>query len=457
MLEKLTSKNYLKVMLSIALPITLQVLLQSSLSIIDQIMVGSLGETNIASIGFAWKIPTIYFYTIGAIGSTCSILVSQYFGKKEVKEISKSFVTTFIFSLVIAIIFFVITFFFPKPLVSLFTKDNIAIDVATIYLKILSLSIFPYLFFIMICCYLRSIGRVFVPTFSSILSVVVNTALNYCLIFGKFGFKELGTDGAAIASVASTIVETIIILIYFIYVQKKSDIKLEFRIKINKEFLRMSFLIALPLLICEFMWSTGESVYTSIYGHIGTVQSAAMNLIGPVISLSVGLFSGISQASSIIVGNRLGANDKNIAYFIAKKFLLIGFIGSIMIGLIIVLLSNLYTKLYDVQNETKEIIKNLLLMFALVLWIKVSNMIMGGIIRSGGKTKYVMYLDLVGTWLIGVPSGYISAFYFNLSIEWVYLIIAFEELIRLILGIIIFKNKKWCHTLKGNEERKVYD
>lgn len=448
MLQKLNKNNYLKVMLVIALPITLQILLQNSLSIIDQVMVGKLGEVSIAAIGFANKVSAVYFFTAGAITGTAGILISQYYGKQEECNISKSLKTCFTILFIFALIFFTLSFCFSEFIIGLYTKDQEVIKIGKDYLRIISFGFLINTFSSMIATLYRSTGQVIYTTIVGVMTVFVNTFFNYILIFGNFGFKEYGVYGAGIATTITRFIEFLLLLIYFIISQKRSKLHIDLKIKIEKTFFKNTFVIALPLIVAELCWSVGESVYGSIYGHIGTIQSSAMTLIGPIISLSVGLFSGVSQATSTMVGNRLGAKDLDTGYFIGRRFIQIGIIGTVIIGSIIIGLSGVYVKIYEVMDVTKDIARRLLISFGLVLWIKVSNMIIGGILKSGGKTKYVLMQEIIGTWCVGVPLGYIAAFALKLDIEWVYLIIAFEEFVRFLIGLGIIRSKKWMQTVK---------
>lgn len=448
MINTLNKKNYIKIMLYIGLPITLQALLQSSLSIIDQVMVSNLGEINISGIGFAFKVCTIlFFFSSSAIAGSCGIMLSQYFAKKDNINISKAFKSCLIFNLVLGIIFFTVCIIFSYPLISLFSKDTKAVEIGAEYLKIIAIGFIPVVIADMIASYFRSQGKVKIITIIAISMVVINTILNYVFIYGKLGMPELGARGAALATIIANYVYFILLLIIFLKDLAKLRI-INFKTKLDNIFLKMALRIVLPFFICEFIWSLGESVYGSIYGHIGTNDSAAMNLIGPIIGLSVGLFSGISQAASVMVGNRLGVKDDDTAFYISKKLLLLGIIGTLTLGVILILLSNIYVNIFKVENYTKYMAKRLIVVFALVLWIKVSNMVLGGIIKSGGKTYYQLGLNILGNWCIGVPLGYLSLYVFKLSIEYTYLLISVEELVRLIIALMIFKRKKWMQQLK---------
>ena len=198
------------------------------------------------------------------------------------------------------------------------------------------------------------------------------------------------------------------------------------------------------------MWSLGENVYAAIYGHIGTVASAAMTLTNPVQGLLIGALCGLSQAASVIIGKKLGNKEYDEAYTAAKKLLLYGFVGALALSGVILATSRFYVKIYQVEDAVKLLTKQILFAYALIAPFKVLNMILGGgIIRSGGKTKYVMAIDMLGTWGFGVPLGLLSAFVLKLPIPYVYFILSLEECVRFRISLIVFRRKNWMQSLEA--------
>lgn len=199
----------------------------------------------------------------------------------------------------------------------------------------------------------------------------------------------------------------------------------------------------MPLLVSEFFWSLGENVYASIYGHVGTKAFAAMTLTTPLQSLVIGALSGISQAAGVMIGKRLGADDIGDAYRASKKLLLTGFICSAILSFGVVILNRYYVLIFQVEDEVRQMTRYILFVYAAVAPLKVQNMIMGGILRSDGRTTYVMVIDLIGTWIFGVPLGLLAAFALRLPIAAVYFILSMEEGIRVAISYIVFMKKKW--------------
>lgn len=207
--------------------------------------------------------------------------------------------------------------------------------------------------------------------------------------------------------------------------------------------------ILAPILVCEFMWSLGENVYAAIYGNIGTDACAAMTMTGPIQGLMIGALSGLAQAAGILIGKSLGNEEYDKAYKDSKRLMWYGLAGSLVLSVALVLLGQFYVRIYNVEPQVRTMAYQLLVVFAIVSPVKVQNMILGGgIIRSGGKTQYVMWVDLIGTWIFGVPLGLLSAFVFDLPITYVYFILSMEEVVRLLISVVIFQKKRWMRTLE---------
>ncbi len=432
----------------LAIPVALQCMLQSSFSIIDQIMIGQLGSINIAAIGLAGKFSSIFSVILGAIGAVAGIMISQYIGSKNREEAHKSLSLNMITALVISFIFMALCVIFPSSIMGMYSTDNNTISVASEYLRIISFTFLPLAVTTCLSTMLRCINKAMIPLYASIAAALCNTGINYLLIFGKFGFPQMGVNGAALATVIASYINMCIVIIGLIYVYNKNKIKFSFSVKLSKMTPKQYFSILFPILITEFLWSLGENVYAAIYGHLGTDGCAAMTLTAPIQGLMIGALSGISQAAGIMIGKKLGERDYDTAYKNSKRFMMYGFVGSLILAFLLIVLRSYYTGIYNVEDYVREVGNQLLFVFAVVSPVKVMNMILGGgIIRSGGKTKIIMWIDIIGTWGFGVPLGLLSAFYFNLPITYVYFILSLEEIVRLVISFVVFKKRIWIKSL----------
>lgn len=446
-------RDYFKTMLYIALPISIQSLIQASLSMIDQLMIGRLGDTSIAAVGLGSKFFFILLLSLGGITTAASIYTSQFWGKKDTKHIGQVLGSTLIYGMIITLIFILLALLVPKLVMSIYTQDITVINTGSSYMQIISLGCVPLLFVMTYSCILRSTENVKLPMYTGLFSVVINTLLNYLLIFGKFGLPELGVEGAAIATSMSRLFECILLLGIIYLKRYPAAVSVKDMFRISKKFMKVFLITMIPLLLNEGLWAVGDSIFSAIYGRMGTAQIAAMTITFPVQGLCIGFLSGIGSATGIMVGNRLGANDNEKAFEYSKRFIIIGIIGSVIIGALVILFSNIYVGAYNVSEEVQGYAVKILIMFGIVVWTKVSNMIIsGGILRSGGETKITLYLEMFGMWGIGVPLGFLAAFVLKLPIHWVYLIISIEELVRFIIGLYFTHSKRWMKNLTEKME-----
>ena len=445
-----TKDHFFKAVCTLAIPVALQSMLQSSFSMVDQIMIGQLGEINVAGVGLAGKFASIYSVVISAIGAVAGIMIAQYLGQKNRSEVRRSFFTNLLLGAGIAGMFMVICTLFPNQIMGAYTRDVQTRQAAAEYLMLISGTFVPMAGATLLSTLFRCLEKPRLPLYASILSALLNTSLNYIMIFGKLGISPMGVRGAAFATVISQCANFLLMLLML----SKNGFLLKSNEGEPTATLRMNWgqywSMLLPLLVCEVVWSLGENVYAAIYGHMSTDASAAMTLTNPIQGLVIGALCGLSQAASVIIGKHLGSGENEEAYWSAKKLMLYGAIGSALLSVIVMIASKAYVGIYQVDNAVKTMTMQILFAYAIVVPFKVLNMILGGgIIRSGGRTKYVMFIDMVGTWCFGVPLGLLSAFVWKLSIPYVYFLLSLEECIRFGISLIVFHRRKWMNQLEA--------
>lgn len=441
--------NFFKTVCNIAIPVALQCMLQSSFSMIDQIMIGQLGSVSIAAIGLAGKFSSIFSVVVSAIAVVAGIMIAQYMGKQEKEEVDKSFSVNMVASVILALIFTVLCLVSPQQIIRIYTKEDQICIVAAAYLRIIALTFLPMAGATILSTMLRCMEKASLPLYASVVAAVINTVLNYILIFGKLGISAMGVEGAAIATVIAQIANFLFMLAAFILIYGKENQTFRFSLKLGNAGYKQYFMMLMPILITEFLWSLGENVYASIYGHMGTEACAAMTLTNPVQGLMIGALSGLSQAAGILIGKSLGKKEYDEAYRNSKKLVWYGLAGAIILSALLVILRYFYVDIYEVEDSVKESARAVLLAFAIISPVKVLNMILGGgIVRSGGKTKLIMWIDLTGTWIFGVPLGLLAAFVWGLSIPYVYFILSLEEVVRLAITVVVFKKKIWMQSLE---------
>ena len=440
--------NFMKSLCKIAVPVTLQSMLQASFSIVDQIMIGQLGETNISAVGLGSNFSLIFSVVIGAVGAVAGILIAQFMGAEDKKEAWCSFDVSLICGIMISALFLLAAGAFPLQILGLYTEDMSIINTGAVYFRIVAFSYIPMAVSNILSAWLRCREHATIPFLASFGAVAVNTGLNYLLIFGKFGFPRMEIKGAAIATLISQLFNLVFIVIGFVVCNRRDGDKPVLSLRFKKITIRDYLVMIMPILVSEFLWSLGQNVESAVYGHLGTSNLAAYTLTGPIQGLIVGALSGLSAAAGVMVGKRLGRKEYGEAYAESKKIMYVGLAGSVVVASLLILLAGVYTGLYRVDNSVKELGKILLIVFALYAPVKVENMILGGgIIRSGGNTKIIMVIDIVGTWCIGIPLCLLAAYVFRWGIVGVYALLTTEEIFRLAVALVIFRKRKWMISL----------
>lgn len=444
----MNKKEFYRSIKKVALPVTVQSILQAVLSLIDQIMIGSLGSASIAGVGLAAKFISLFSVTITAIVTVAGIMIAQYKGNQSKEGINNSFFSNLYFSLMVAILFIFLSLAFPSQIMRLYSKDYATINQATVYLRIMTIGFIPQTITLIFSALLRNMEAAKFSMIASGISVIVNTILNYLFIFGVGIFPEMGVAGAALATGISRIIELAIIIALFLKCKRQKGVQLKFVFTFEKSFIKKIGYVITPILLCEFLWSLGENVYAIIYGHIGTEACAAMTLTYPIQTIAIGALSGVSASAGIIVGESLGGGNNDKAYAESKSFVKITVFAAIVIGVLVSVFAGYYVKLFNVSEATRGVTVYILYAYSLVFCAKVINMVLGGgVLRSGGQTKYIMIIDMIGTWLIGVPLGYVTAYVLKLPIYYVYFILSMEEYVRVFLEVYVFRSKRWMKNI----------
>lgn len=441
-------KHFGKTVMQIALPVTMQSLVQASFGVIDQMMTGQLGSVSVAAIGLGGKFASLFTVMASAIAAAAGILFAQYIGRDDTAGVSRMFALNAGVMTAVSGVFAAVSLLLPTGIMSLYSGDPATVAVAGEYLFLVAAGFVPQAFSLLISTLLRCKGKAGFPLFASLAAALMNTALNYVLIFGKYGSPALGVRGAAIATTAARLAECAILAVFLIAQARKIGFILRFAsLRERGEFI-LYLRVLVPLLVTEFFWGLGENVYAVIYGRIGTDDCAAMTLTNPIQSLTIGAMTGMASASGIIVGKLLGERKFDEGYVSGKQFIRWGLIGSLLLSCVLAAVNPFYVRIFNVSGEVKHLTSLVLLVYAVIAPVKILNMILGGgVLRSGGKTNYIMWIDMIGTWGFGVPLGLLAAFAFHWPIWAVYFTLSLEECVRLAITLVLFKKRVWIGEL----------
>lgn len=441
--------EFYKILFTISIPIVIQNMISSSLNLVDNVMVGQLGETYIAAAGLANQVFFVMTLMLFGGNSGISIYISQFWGKKETDKIKSVMSIGLIYALSVSFIFFIIGFIFPVQVLSFMSKDASVVTLGASYLRIVSLSYMITALNFAFGFSSRCVGHPKLPMTASIISLIINTCLNYVLIFGKFGFPALGIEGAAIATVIARVIEMVIILTGIYKTIPVLAVKLKDFFTIKRSLVKLIAKTAFPVILNESFWALGMTTYALIYARIGTDAVAAVMISNTVNSLFMVIGFGLGNASSVMLGNTLGAGEIDRAIDYNKKFLTLAIILGVIVGCLIILTGPIIVStLYSLSPASYEITIKTLTIIAFFMPFKFYNtIIIIGTLRSGGDTLFSMLLEISCVWLIGVPLALIGAFVLELPVYLVVALVNIEEIVKLLLGLPRVISNKWAKRL----------
>ncbi len=441
-------RDFTRRMLSIALPVVFQGLLTNSLSFIDTLMIGQLGEEAIAAVGLANQMFFLISLLFFGISSGSSIFLSQFWGAgnaKNIKRVIGLSVTAAFFGASLAA---GASFFFPRQLMHIFTYKESVVTYGVTYLKIVAISYIFTAISQVLSTALRVIGHARIPLGVALFSLSLNAIGNYFLIFGVGPFPELGVAGAAIATAVSRLAEVLLLL----YITYKKHPALAIRdtsaFHWDKDFLLLVIPTSLPVILNEIFWSVGMTTYKVAFSRIGISALAAVNVNESIANLFFVAMMGVSNATLIMIGIKIGEGRTDLARLYAKRFTIIALVVGLGAGSMQAMLAPWFANLFNISEEVRKMAVYCLLVNAILLPIKSINMaVIVGILRAGGDTRFSMFAEMFGVWVVGVPLAFFGVLVLNLNIWQVYLLLGMEELTKLVISMARMLRGKWITDL----------
>lgn len=449
----LKDKTFLKTMLTLALPITFQNFITSSLNLVDNLMVGRLGEEAIAAVGLANQYFFIFMLCISGINAGASVFMSQYWGRKDIVSIKKVLGLDITIGFIASLIFGGAAFIIAEPIMKILSRDIQVIELGVQYLRIIAISFIFTNFTQGFSSALRSSEQPKAPMYASLIGVLSNAFLNWVFIFGNLGVKPMGVAGAALATTIARTIEMIYIIV-IIYGKKNiisSKIKELFAFDIN--FVKIYFNTSTAVIANELLWSLGMTAYSIAYAQIGTSAVATMQIATTLNNMFMVLCIGLASAAAIMVGNKIGANEEDVAVDYSHKIGKIAPVLGLIIGVLVWVLAPQIVKPFNVEAGTFNDTVAVLRVMALICPIRSYNVVMiVGIFRGGGDTLYSTLVQLGTVWFYAVPMAFLSAIVFKLPITFVYLLICTEEFIKICFERRRLKSGKWIKNVIAENE-----
>lgn len=440
---------FIKTLMVLATPIILQNLISASLNLLDNIMIGHLGVNEIAAVGLSNQYYLLFYYTVMGISLGAGVFMSQFWGRRDIISIKRYMGISLVFSLLIGSIFTMLAFFSPETIIGVFTDSEQVIKLGSGYLKAVALS------YIFTCVSLtfsvgsRSIAQTSLPMQASVIGLIFNAVLNYIFIFGKLGLEPMGVTGAALGTTFARLAEMSFIL-YKIYIKNNIlKAKMSEFLDFNFQTIKVFFKTAFPVIFNDFMWIAGITLYSKAYAMLGTDAIATMQIANITNNLFNIFGTGLAVASSIVVGNNIGAGKsfKSIqkdAYKMSEFCVLVG----IVIGIAFFITAPFVNRFFNTSPKVQKDIVLILRIMAVAIpfrFFGITQII--GILRGGGDVLYAITTEILGVWIFGVPLAFVAAGYFHTGIGIVYLCVCLEDVFKVTMTIPRLKSGKWIRSL----------
>jgi len=432
----------------VALPIALQSLITSSLNLLDNLMVGSLGEVDLAAVGLSTQLFFVHLGVMFGFASGSSAFMAQFWGKKDLVSIRKvvGFAVLVCFS--ISMLFFLPASLIPEKVLRLFTDIPEVIALGKDFVRIAAICFLTLGITYPLSAALRATQQTSIPLKISAVIFSINTVLNFILIFGYFGAPAMGVKGAATATAIARLTELCLYL-YVIFVRKNllSGKFGEF-FGWARPMVTRILITAVPVVINETMWSLGMATYNAAYGRMGITEFAAIQASNTLNTLFILAIFSLGDALLILVGQRIGMGQMDYAFALAKRLLRIGFFVGIVSGGLLILTSRFIILLFNFTAEGQRYALFILCIYGAFMPLKVySGLNIVGTFRCGGDTRFAMCVEVGAVWLIGVPLVFFGALYLSLPIYFVVLMAQTEEVVKIIICRMRFCSKKWLNNL----------
>ena len=434
------------------MPIALQSLIGSSLSLVDNLMVGSLGDTAIAAVGAGIQAFFVFWMIMFGFASGAATFMAQFWGTEDIKNIKKTLGFAIFVSMCVGLLFFVVAMFFPEFFANIYTNKPEAQKLAIEYIRAGSFCFLALGITVPITFCLRSIQQTRLPLYTSTVAFCTSTFLNYVFIFGNFGAPRLGVMGAALSTSIARALELVLVLCIVFLRKNIIAGKIKEYVGWTKEFAVKIIHNAIPTALNETLWGIGTTMYIAAYARVGITAHAAVQVSGAINSLFILAAFSIGDAALILIGQRLGAGELDYGYKLGKKLLKTGVIIGIIAGIMLILVANPIISLFNFDTpEGAEYTFYILVVYAVSMPIVLFNGInIVGVLRSGGDTRYAMVVESIAVWMIGVPMAFFTTRVLKLPIYFCVLLVRMEEFIKFFVLLKRFLSKKWVRNVIKN-------
>ncbi len=458
-------RAFYKRVIAILIPIIIQNTFTNAVSLVDNVMVGRIGEIEMSAVAIVNQLLFVFNLCIFGGLSGIGIFTAQFAGAKDTAGVRRTIRAKNYLAIAMLIIGLIVFIAIPAPLLTLYIAEDtlpanaeLMMTQALDYLYIMLIGLAPFAIAQVYGSTLREEGETKLPMIGGVVAILVNLVLNYILIFGNEGlsflsFAPMGVAGAAIATVISRFVE-MFMLVIITHVRKDkypSFVGVYRTAKIPLPLCREMIVKGSPLLLNEFLWSFGMAVLLQCYSVRGLECVPAANIASTVLNLFNVVCFSMGSAIAIILGQHLGAGEVDEAKASVWKLFTLSVSSCLVMGTALALCSDIIPNFYEASDYTKELAATMLLIVACTMPIFAFAHAVYFTLRSGGKTLLTFIFDCGFTWGVTIPFAFITANFTSMGIIAIYLCVQLLDLTKCIVGYILIKKGIWINRIISAE------
>lgn len=454
--------NFYRSLMILIFPMIIQQGVTSFVNLLDNLMVGNLGTAPMSGVAIVNQLFFVYSVSLFGMNSGVSIFGAQFYGCGDYKGVRNATRLKLLSSAVVTVVSIVVLVMFGPQLIGLFLHESatdtadmaLTMESAMSYLRILLWGFPPFMMVMAYSGTLREAGHTVTSMVAGVVAVFVNLIGNYLLIYGHFGFPQMGAAGAALATVISRWVEMTILMLY----AHRNEDKFPFFKGLYKsayvplDLWKKVAVTGSPLILNEILWSAGTTFVNQNYSLRGLTAVAANNITSTCWQLFCVIMFSMGGAIAILVGQQLGAGEIEKAKDTDRKLMFFNVALHVVIGGLLILFAPMIPHLYNTEPAVRELARQQLIIAGIALPMNAFTHGAYFTIRSGGKTMITFLFDCCYTWVISVPISFVLARYTALPMIAIYAAVQFADAIKLIIAVPMLRSGFWANNVVSEFE-----
>jgi putative MATE family efflux protein len=449
-------RRFYRSLFSLAGVIALQNLVSYGVNMADNIMVGGYSQDALNGVAIVNQIQFFLQLFAGGTATGIAVIAAQYWGLKKVEPIKRVYAVGLWLGIIVSAALTAIVFIIPEKVLWLLTNETAVIAEGTKYLRIVCFTYVIFTITTILIGVLRSVETVRIGFYVSLASLFVNVALNYCMIYGEFGFPELGIRGAAIATLISRIVEFLVIIGYIRFRDKKLHLKLRDAFIVNRIYIRDYVKTGLPLVLSNSSWGIAMSVQTAIIGRLGAAAISANSIATTLFQfVTVGVY-GLASATSVIIGKTVGEERYDDVRQYAKTLQILFICIGVITSLLLYGAKQIIVDFYKVSPDSAALAHSFILVLCVtVIGTAYQMSSLTGIVSGGGQTNFVLFNDIIFMWGIVLPASALSAFVFKSPPVITFICLKSDQVLKCAVAVVKVNRFRWIRNVTRKDEAKA--